>query len=98
MVQGLADAKVLEYATNHPDIWKSFIVKPGPVGGGPRLTPDVPRSWGTDMIASLLGVRIDELAAFMTFLAVDGRGEDVVAENGHIASRGRELLKQQGEH
>lgn len=48
------------------------------------------------MVGALFGenwcVRVEELAAFMTNLAVNGEGEDPVTENARIVVRGRELL------
>jgi hypothetical protein len=40
-------------------------------------------------------VRCDELGAFMTYLVIDGEGEDSIIENARIVRKGRELLKSQ---
>lgn len=38
-------------------------------------------------------IRSEELGAFMTYLAIDGKEEQPVTENARIVRRGRELLK-----
>lgn len=40
-------------------------------------------------------VRIDELGAFMTYLAISGEGEDSIIENARIVRKGTELLESQ---
>ena len=37
-------------------------------------------------------IRIEELGAFMTYLAIDGSSEDCVVENARIVRKGREIL------
>jgi hypothetical protein len=56
---------------------------------------------GSYAVASLLGddwcVRIEELGAFMTYLAVarDAEEEGLYIQNARIAKKGRELLETQ---
>lgn len=40
-------------------------------------------------------IRVDELGAFMTYLAIDGEGEELIIENARIVRKGRELLGSQ---
>ena len=51
------------------------------------------------VIAAMLGenwcIRNEELGAFMTYLAIDGKGEDSITENLRIVRKGRELLELQ---
>ncbi|KAF7553548.1 hypothetical protein G7Z17_g3568 [Cylindrodendrum hubeiense] len=96
-IKGLLETKTLEVAKSHAAIWKGFIVKPGGVvaktimGNG---VVGVMTSMGAAM-GENWSVRIDELGAFMTYLAIDGEGEDPLIENARIVRRGRELLKLQ---
>lgn len=57
------------------------------------------RMMAPSLIAAILGenwcVRIEELGAFMTYLAINGEGEDSVIENRRIVRKGRELLELQ---
>ncbi|KAI1123030.1 hypothetical protein F5Y10DRAFT_286540 [Nemania abortiva] len=92
-IRGLAEAKVAEFANCHSDTWRTFVVRPGGVATESIM--------GSRTVAAMLGenwcVRIEELGAFMTYLAIDGEGESSMIENAHIARKGRELLKlQQG--
>lgn len=65
------------------------MVRPGAVVTKGMMVPGV--------IAAVLGenlsVRVEVLAAFMTYLAIDGQGEDSSIENMRIARKGRELLE-----
>lgn len=47
------------------------------------------------MFGDNLVVLIEELGAFMAYLAVDGRGEQPITQNLRIAVKGREALKGQ---
>ena len=89
--QGLADTKALDFAKTHA-LWKTFIVKPGGV---------ITKHWqllgsAVWIMAPILGenfcVHIEELGAFMTYLAIDGKGEEPISLNGRIVRRGKELL------
>lgn len=95
--QGLLEGRALEFAESHAAVWKTFIIKPGGI-----VAKNMASGGWTGMFTSmgaLLGenwsVRIDELAIFMTYLAVDGKGEDSLIENARIARKGRELLESQ---
>lgn len=50
-------------------------------------------------IGAVLGenwsIRNEELGVFMTYLAIDGEGEDFLIENSRIVRKGRELLESQ---
>ena len=92
--QGLLETKALAFADDHPTVWQTFIVKPG------GIVSKNPMSSGLLAIITSMGsvlgegfsVRIDELAAFMTYLAVDGQGENSITENARLVRRGKELL------
>ncbi|KAI3325811.1 hypothetical protein HD806DRAFT_553083 [Xylariaceae sp. AK1471] len=90
-IRGLFETKALEFADRHDATWRVFIVRPGGVATEKMV--------GSRMVASVLGenwcVRIEELGAYMTYLAVDGEGEDSYIENDRIVRKGRELLKSQ---
>ncbi|KAI1648771.1 uncharacterized protein F4817DRAFT_54179 [Daldinia loculata] len=88
-MKGRLETKTLAFAENHTTIWKTFMVRPGAVVTKGMMVPGV--------IAAVLGenlsVRVEVLAAFMTYLAIDGQGEDSSIENMRIARKGRELLE-----
>ncbi|KAI0486742.1 hypothetical protein F4859DRAFT_312409 [Xylaria cf. heliscus] len=90
-IRGLAEAKVVEFADSHDSIWKTFVVRPGGVA-----TEGIT---GSRTVASMLGenwcVLIEELGAFMTYLAIDGEEESSVIQNSRIVRKARELLKLQ---
>lgn len=88
-IRGLAEVKVAEFADRHDDILKTIVIRPGGVA-----TKDLT---GSRTVIAILGpswgIRLEELGAFMTYLAVDGEGESAVIENHRIALKGREALK-----
>ncbi|KAI8966429.1 hypothetical protein F5Y11DRAFT_343490 [Daldinia sp. FL1419] len=88
-MKGRLETKSLAFAESHSTIWKTFIVRPGGVAGNGLMVPS--------MVATVLGenwcVRVEELAAFMTYLAIDGQGEDLLLQNTRIVRKGRELLE-----
>ncbi|KAI8714098.1 hypothetical protein NCS52_01129100 [Fusarium sp. LHS14.1] len=96
-IKGKLETMTLELAESHPDVWKAFVLKPGGV---------VPKTWfgsGFLGIVTSLGavmgenwsVHIEELGAFMMYLALDGQGEEPLLLNDRIVRRGRELLELQ---
>ncbi|KAI5464442.1 hypothetical protein BGZ63DRAFT_401394 [Mariannaea sp. PMI_226] len=96
-IKGQLETKTLAREKNHAAVWKSFVVKPGGVvaktitgGGMVGLLTSMSTIMGENW-----AIRIDELGAFMTYLAVDGEGEDSIIENARVVNRGRELLEQQ---
>ncbi|KAF7558431.1 hypothetical protein G7046_g5728 [Stylonectria norvegica] len=96
-IKGLLETRSLAYAESHPDTWKTFLVKPG--GVVPKKVRGAGLVGMVTGMASALGenwsIKNDELGAFMTYLAVDGRGEESLIENARIVRRGRELLEAQ---
>ncbi|TGJ82739.1 hypothetical protein E0Z10_g6032 [Xylaria hypoxylon] len=76
-IRGLGEAKALEFGDSHDDTWRIFIARPGGVATREMM--------GSRTIASILGenwcVRIEELGAFMAYLAIHGEGESSVIEN-----------------
>lgn len=88
ITQGLGEAKVLEFGSSNDVRWRIFVVRPGGVATKAMI--------GSRTLASILGqnwlVRIEELGAFMAYLAIDGE-ESAVIENPRIVGKGRELLK-----
>ncbi|KAI0201450.1 hypothetical protein F4808DRAFT_127248 [Astrocystis sublimbata] len=90
-IRGLAEAKVIEFAARHKRIWKTFVVRPGGVATDSMI--------GSRALARITGenwfVQLEELSAFMTYLAIDGIEEASVIQNARIVRKGRELLKQQ---
>ncbi|KAM0424197.1 hypothetical protein ACHAPT_010568 [Fusarium lateritium] len=96
-IKGKLETKTLELAESNPAVWKAFVLKPGGV---------VPRSmFGTGLLGvfttmgACMGenwsVRIEELGAYMMYLATDGQGEEPLILNARIVRRGRELLELQ---
>ncbi|KAI0430899.1 hypothetical protein F5Y09DRAFT_306442 [Xylaria sp. FL1042] len=90
-IRGLGEASVLNFGDRNDDRWKILVVRPGGVATKAMI--------GSRTIASMLGenwcVRIEELGAFMTHLAINSEEESSVIENAHIVRKGRELLKAQ---
>ncbi|KAI1472389.1 uncharacterized protein F4812DRAFT_408725 [Daldinia caldariorum] len=88
-MKGRLETRSLAFAESHATIWKTFIVRPGGVATKGLMIPGI--------IATILGenwsVRVEELAAFMTYLAIDGQGEDSLIENARIVRKGRNLLE-----
>lgn len=78
-------------------MWKTLVVKPG----GVIERRDQTRGFlGTiTSVGAILGenwsVRVEELGAFMTHLAVDGTQEETITENMRIVRKGKELLEEQ---
>lgn len=72
---------------------------PGGVFGNGMTIPGTNRGY-PNVVTALLGenwcINIEELGAFMTYLAVDGQGEEPVSQNLRMVTRGRELLKALG--
>ncbi|KAI1344453.1 hypothetical protein F5Y15DRAFT_112338 [Xylariaceae sp. FL0016] len=87
-MKGLLETKALAFAEDHTHVWRTHIVKPGGVVTDRWLAPGA--------VVGLLGdnwcIRVEELGAFMTYLAIDGGEEGSVTENLRIAQKGRELL------
>ncbi|KAI0517844.1 hypothetical protein F5B22DRAFT_602694 [Xylaria bambusicola] len=90
-IRGLGEAKVLEFGNSNDVRWRVSVVRPGGVATEAII--------GSRTLASMLGenwlVRIEELGAFMTYLAIDGGEEGAIIENARIVRKGRELLKTQ---
>ncbi|KAI1347254.1 hypothetical protein F5Y01DRAFT_318901 [Xylaria sp. FL0043] len=90
-IRGLGEASALKFGESNGDKWKILVVRPGGVATETMM--------GSRTVASILGgnwcVRIEELGAFMTHLAINGEEEGPVIENAHIVRKGRELLKPQ---
>lgn len=94
-IQGRLETRTLACAADNPSLWATYLVRPGGVA---------PKTWLgggamgvlNGMAGLVLGkdwtVRVDELGAFMGYLAISGEGEEAVIENERIARRGRELL------
>jgi hypothetical protein len=97
LVQGLLETRALAFAETHADIWQTFIVKPGGVVPKKVMTGDILGK--VTRLGAVLGenwsIRNEELGAFMTYLAIDGEGEDFLIENARIVRKGRELLESQ---
>ncbi|KAI1099541.1 hypothetical protein F4804DRAFT_337150 [Jackrogersella minutella] len=87
-IKGLLETRALAFAENHAAVWETFIVKPGGVVTKNMVV--------LGPFAAMLGenwcVRIQELGAYMTYLAINGEGEDHLIENARIVRKGRELL------
>ena len=90
IMQGLVETKVQDFPAGEEiqGLWETFIVKPGGV------------LWKDSYITGLLGcvfgsnlsIRIDELAATMVDVAMNG-SEDPILLNRDIVLKGRELLR-----
>lgn len=92
--QGLLETRALEFATKHPAVWETFIIKPG--GVVPRkMTGNGVIGFVTTLGAVMgenFSVRIEEVGAFMAYLAVNPKGEEPITLNARIVRKGRELL------
>ncbi|KAI0150358.1 hypothetical protein GGR57DRAFT_472527 [Xylariaceae sp. FL1272] len=88
-LKGRLETAALAFQEQNPAIWRTFIVKPGGV------VPFVPSLFATVMGENWC-VRNEELAAFMTYLVIDGNEEHDVIENARIVRKGREELKAEG--
>ncbi|KAI0973795.1 hypothetical protein F4678DRAFT_410360 [Xylaria arbuscula] len=88
-IRGLGEAEALKFGENNGDRWNISVVRPGGVA-----TQAIP---GSRTVASILGekrcVRIEELGAFMVYLAIDGGDESSIIQNARIVRKGRELLQ-----
>ncbi|KPM39541.1 hypothetical protein AK830_g7019 [Neonectria ditissima] len=97
-MKGLLESKALAFAETHADVWETFIVKPGGVVTRRMMAM---KMLAPGIIAALFGENLcvmnEELGAFMTYLAIDGKGEEHLIENARIVRRGKELLKQLNE-
>jgi hypothetical protein len=89
----LLETRSLAHAENHPKTWKTFVLKPGGVvarknanGGFVNLLTGLGSGLGENW-----SVKIQELGAFMTYLVVNGKGEESLIENARIVRRGKEL-------
>ncbi|KAH6970663.1 hypothetical protein BKA56DRAFT_496937 [Ilyonectria sp. MPI-CAGE-AT-0026] len=96
-IKGLLETRALSFAEKHANMWEAFIVKPG--GVVPKKVMGSGVLGMFTAMGAVMGenwsIRIDELGAFMTYLAIDGKGEDSITENARIVRKGRELLKSQ---
>ncbi|OTA52566.1 hypothetical protein K449DRAFT_391354 [Hypoxylon sp. EC38] len=94
-IKGLLETKALEFAESHATVWETFILRPG--GVVPKRLMDGGVLGIFTAIGTVLGenwsVRLEELGAFMVYLAIDGRGEDHIVDNARIVRRGRMLLE-----
>ncbi|KAI0112958.1 hypothetical protein F4814DRAFT_329640 [Daldinia grandis] len=88
-MKGRLETRTFAFAESHAIIWKTFMVRPGAVVTKGMMIPGVIAG----MLGENLSVRVEVLAAFMTYLATDGQGEDSSIENARIARKGRELLE-----
>lgn len=84
--QGQLETKALAFAESHADTWQTFIVKPGGIATKPWM------ALGATLFGENWAIRVEELGAFMTYLAVSGEGEEPLTENPRIVKKGRELL------
>ncbi|KAI0151879.1 hypothetical protein F4776DRAFT_28 [Hypoxylon sp. NC0597] len=96
-IKGLLETKALAFAESYANVWETFILKPGGVVSKRLMDGGVLGI--LTAIGTVLGenwsVRLEELGAFMVYLAIDGRGEDHVVENARIVRGGRVLLESQ---
>jgi len=84
-VAGGVEAKLLDFAQSHPSNFQSYIMRPAGV-----LTKDT--SVKNYLMGFVPSVRVDELAATMLDVAINGSKMETW-ENRDLAKRGRELLK-----
>jgi len=52
-------------------------------------------TWMGAVLGENWSIRLEELGAFMTYIASNGKGEGSISENARIVRRGRELLESQ---
>ena len=89
-MQGLAETKVQDFPTGEEiqGFWETVIVKPGGV-----MAKD---GYMIGLLGCVLGsnvlIRIDELAATMVDVVMNG-SEDPILSSQVIAAKGRELLR-----
>ncbi|KAF4472860.1 NADH(P)-binding domain-containing [Fusarium albosuccineum] len=89
-LKGLQETRALKFAEIHASVWQLFIIRPAGVLNKNMMAPGV--------IGAVMGenwsIQMEELGAFVTYLAVDGQ-EDSVIENARMVRKGRELLEMQ---
>lgn len=84
--KGITEAKTVELAERHKDVWEAIVIRPG----GILIGESVRNSIAAFMLGNML-VRGDELGAFVADLAVNG-SEETVIKHSTIVGRGKELL------
>lgn len=94
-IQGLLETKALALADDHKAVLKTLIVKPGGVVTKNMPAPGVIAGTLAAILGANWAIRIEELGAFMTYLAIDGNGEDPITETARMVVKGRELLELQ---
>ncbi|KAI1370215.1 hypothetical protein F4677DRAFT_458035 [Hypoxylon crocopeplum] len=98
-IKGLLESRALAFAESHASVLETIIVKPGGVVAEKARGMLGVISVISSMVGAVLGenwgLRNDELGAFMTYLAIDGKGEDSIIESARIVRKGRELLESQ---
>ncbi|KAF4975766.1 hypothetical protein FZEAL_7482 [Fusarium zealandicum] len=87
-LKGVLESRALAFAESHANIWKTSIVKPGLIVSKNVVFPTIVAG----VLGENLSIRVEELGAFMTYLAVDGEGEDSTIENTGLTRKGKELL------
>ncbi|KAK4084896.1 hypothetical protein Purlil1_10116 [Purpureocillium lilacinum] len=92
-LKGLMETRALEFAENNANIWETFILKPGGV-----VAKDPLKGIFTFLTATgvILGknwsVRVEELGAYMAYLAMGGEEEQSLINNARIVRKGRQTL------
>jgi hypothetical protein len=79
-------------AENHQNLLRTFIVKPGGVVTRNMPAPGVIAGTLAAILGGNWAIRVEELGAFMIYLAIDGQGEEPITETARMAAKGRELL------
>lgn len=94
LYKGLLETRAIEFANTHSSTWKTYVLKPGGI-----ITRNIFDSGIVSVMTSASAamgpnwaVKVQELAAFITYLAVDGGDESAITENRRIVMKGRELL------
>ena len=87
-MQGRHEIEAGEIAKEHGAIWRSFMVRPGGV-----LTKEMfARQCSGEVLGQNWSVKIEELAAYMTYLAIGGDENDTIIDNARIVEKGKALL------
>ena len=87
------ETRALEFAENNANIWETFILKPGGVVAKDPLKGIFTFLTTTGVILGKnWSVRVEELGAYMTYLAMGGEEEQSLINNARIVRKGRQTL------
>ncbi|KFY81227.1 hypothetical protein V500_11607 [Pseudogymnoascus sp. VKM F-4518 (FW-2643)] len=84
--KGITEAKTIEFAERHKEVWEALVIRPSGILIGKSLRNSV-----ASFVMGSMVVKGEELGAFVANLVVNG-SEETVIKHSTIVGRGRELL------